>query len=131
MALREAPAVRWRWPLKGEAGVSLLETVIAVGLLGLIGVGFASALSTGSRATRTLDEEVMAISLGRSQLAEVQSLAYFDSYTPTISTPPEFSLQLLTEPLDASNTAQKNTVRVFRAGQLLFEVSAYKYKAQP
>ena len=79
-----------RW-LKGERGFSLMEVMIALGILGFIGVAFLTALATAARSTGTLDEQVVAESLAREQIAEIMSQAWSDTYTVVVTPPAGYS----------------------------------------
>lgn len=62
--------------IRGQKGVSLIETVIALALLGIIGVAFLSGLTTTSRALMANQESVIAESLAKSQLEHIKTQAY-------------------------------------------------------
>lgn len=61
-----------------EAGVSLIETLIALALLGLIGAAFLSGLFTVSKATLLADEQATGESLARSAMEDVKDQDYID-----------------------------------------------------
>ncbi|MEA2085767.1 MAG: type II secretion system protein, partial [Chloroflexota bacterium] len=54
-----------------ESGVGLLETLVALALLGIIAASFLGGLATASRAAFTADEHATAESLARSQMEYV------------------------------------------------------------
>ena len=62
--------------MKNEAGLSLIELVIALGLLGLISMALLSSMSGASRAFYTADERSTAESLARRELEYVKNLDY-------------------------------------------------------
>ena len=65
--------------LKGnETGVTLIETLVALAILGLIAVAFLSGLATAAQATFLADERATAESLARSQMEYVKSQPYID-----------------------------------------------------
>lgn len=72
---------------------------------------FASALSTTSNNSKILDERVQASALVRTQVDDIRTLPYQDSYTVSVATPSGYSLSILTAPVDVSNNLQSNTVR--------------------
>ena len=66
-------------------GFSLIEVVIAICLLGIIGVGLLSGLATASLALFTADERATAESLARSQMEYIKNCKYEDLPTPSWS----------------------------------------------
>ena len=59
-------------------GFSLLEVLVAVGILAFIGVSVMTAMDTNSRANRTLDEQVTATNLATSYFEAIRQLPYDD-----------------------------------------------------
>ncbi len=49
--------------LRGQRGFTLIEVLVAAAILAAIGVGLLNALDTNAKATRTLDEKVVAVNL--------------------------------------------------------------------
>ena len=43
--------------LRGQGGFTLLEVILAMGILGIVGVAFMSTLNAGTKAVGTLDEQ--------------------------------------------------------------------------
>ena len=74
--------------MKDEKGFSLIEVVIAIGLLGIIAAGFLGALGTASKVLFIADERATAESLARSQMEYIKSQPYVDIYTASI--PPDY-----------------------------------------
>ena len=114
-----------------QAGFSLLEALVAIGILGLIGVGMIAALDTNSRANRTLDEQVTAVSLATAHLEVLRELPYGDTEDPyssagaSISIPSQYDVVISTEwssdgetfgPYIEDATLQRITVSVSREG---------------
>ncbi|MFC1939665.1 prepilin-type N-terminal cleavage/methylation domain-containing protein [Chloroflexota bacterium] len=66
--------------LGGQKGFSLLELVISVAILGFIGTGVILALDTNARASRTLDEQVVATNLATAYLEALRELPYDNTY---------------------------------------------------
>lgn len=62
--------------LKDEKGFSLIEVVIAIGLLGIIAAGFLGALGTASKVLFTADERETAKNLAESQMEYVKKQGY-------------------------------------------------------
>ena len=125
---------------QGHKGVTLIETLIALGILGLVGTAFMAALVTGGRATRLLDDQVQAEALARSQLEDIKNTAYNRSlgcypncYPVTVTVPPQYSIATKTDPLAGSicdgtqfNCIQKITVTVKKADLTVLTLVTYK-----
>ena len=73
--------------MKNEKGFALIEVIIAIALLGIIGIAFLGALSTASKALFLADERATAESLARSQMEYVK----IQDYAAT-NDPPQYSL---------------------------------------
>jgi prepilin-type N-terminal cleavage/methylation domain-containing protein len=74
--------------MKNEKGSTLIEVVIAIGVLGIIAAGFLPALSGASKAIITADERTTAESLARTQMEFVRNQAYSASGNYTKATMP-------------------------------------------
>jgi type II secretory pathway pseudopilin PulG len=61
---------------RGGSGLGLLETVVALGVLGFIGVAFMTALSSSFKGTDITKEQVMAENLARTQLEYIRDQSY-------------------------------------------------------
>lgn len=62
--------------MKNEKGFTLIEVMVAVGLLGFVGVAFLGGMFTASRAVFIADERATAESLARSQMEYVKEQDY-------------------------------------------------------
>jgi len=62
--------------IKNEKGISLIEVLIALAILGLVAAAFLSGLATASRALIIADERTTAESLARSQMEYVKNQPY-------------------------------------------------------
>lgn len=60
-----------------ERGFTLIEAIIALGLLGIIGIAFMTALATSSTAIIVSDKHATAESLARSEMEYVKSQDYY------------------------------------------------------
>jgi len=66
---------------KSEKGFSLLETILALALLGVIGASFLSGLATSSKARMLADEKVSARILAESQMENIKIQPFLPTYT--------------------------------------------------
>lgn len=116
-----------------EAGVSLIETLIALALLGIIAATFLSGLTTAAKATFIADERATAESLARSQMEYVKSLDYQYAASeypvdPELTIPEGWVVPPpVVEPLhDTDDGIQKITVTVKRNDKPVLTVENYK-----
>lgn len=70
--------------IKSEKGMSLIEVLIALAILGLVAAAFLSGLTTASKALIIADERTTAESLARTQMESVKQQPYefADDYNP-------------------------------------------------
>ena len=117
-----------------EAGVALLETMVALVILGIIAVAFLSGLATASRATFITDEQATAESLAQSQMEWVKNTSYvYDAteYSPvTIPSGKDYvnyAVIITAEPLDNPDDGiQKITVAVKHSDKEIIKLEGYK-----
>ena len=65
-----------------ETGVTLIETLVALAILGAVAVAFLSGLTTASNATIIITEQATAENYARSEIEYVKSLDYIDYGIP-------------------------------------------------
>lgn len=117
-----------------EAGVSLMETVVALAILGAISVTFLSGLATTSRATFIADEHTTAESLAQSQMEWARNTGYVYEATsyPAAPIPAHkdylnYSASIAAQPLHAPDDGiQKLTVTIQRSGRGIILLEGYK-----
>ena len=112
-----------------ESGVTLLETVVALAILGTIAVTFLSGLVTTSKAAFTIDERATAESLAQSQMewaanASYNAAGYDPAPIPSGKDYIGYSANITAELLDTG--IQKITVTVNRTGEQVFILESYK-----
>ena len=73
--------------MKKERGFSFIEVVIALSVLGIIAVGFLSALGTSTKTLMIADERETANNLAEAQMENVKKQAYDSD-----NNPPDYSL---------------------------------------
>jgi type II secretory pathway pseudopilin PulG len=113
----------------GQKGLGLVETLVAVAILGTSVVAFVAALSAGSIAVGEQDEKVVAQSLAQTQLEYTKSYPYDPEATtyPTVDTPESYviSVDVASIP-DTDADIQKITVIISRDSETILTVEDYK-----
>ena len=114
---------------RDDKGISIVEVIVAVALLGIIGVGFLSALFTVSRVTLTTDERQTASNLAETQMEYVKSLGYATAYepAPTGTEYTGYTVNINTAPLQDSNI-QKITININHDSKLASTLEGYKVR---
>ena len=111
---------------QSERGLSLVESLIAVAILGVTAVALVVAMSTGMIAVRGMEEEVITQNLVRTQLEYVKSCPYDSSY-PAIDTPEDYTISVGVSSIpDTGSDIQKVTATVSREGVDILIVEDYK-----
>jgi len=114
---------------QGQKGLGLVETLVAVAILGTSVVAFVAALSAGSIAVGEQDEEVVAQGLVQTQLEYTKSYPYEPEATiyPTVDTPEGYviSVDVASIP-DTDADIQKITVTISRDSENIMTVADYK-----
>ena len=124
--------------ITSEGGLTLIEVLIALTILGLVGGIFASSLTMSSKLIMTTQEMVAVDSLARDQMEDTKNQPYVEeatSYT-AISIPSDlagqgYSIAVLAEPLNTPDDGiQRITVTVTRNGASLFTFVDYKSRSE-
>jgi type II secretory pathway pseudopilin PulG len=113
--------------MKSEKGISLLETIVALALMGIIAVTFLSALATTSNTRVLADERASAEILAESQMEQIKKQGYSLSYD-SVPIPDEFdsySAEVLVDNMRNGNI-QKITVTISRKGKEVTALEGYK-----
>jgi len=112
-----------------QRGLGLVETLVAVAILGTSVVAFVVALSAGSIAVGEQDKAVVAQSLAQTQLEYTKSYPYDSEATtyPTVDTPEGYTISVGVASLpDTDTDIQKITVTVSRESETIMTVADYK-----
>ena len=120
--------------MKNETGATLIETLVALTLLGIVGVAFLSGLATASKASIVANDRSTAESLARSQMEWVKEVDYVYEATgyPTAPISSEedytgYSAQIDAEPLNSPDEGiQKITVTIKHHDEEVLSFEAYK-----
>ena len=113
---------------RGQRGITLVQTLVALGIFAFIGVAFISGLATAFRSQDINREQVTAENLVRAALEEIRFLSYQASYTPTVTAPTGYSISVTTtdyctpEPCTPDANIQKNVVTISRDGETMVTV---------
>jgi prepilin-type N-terminal cleavage/methylation domain-containing protein len=112
--------------LKSQKGISLIETLAAVAILGIIAVAFLSALATTSTARATNDERTSAKILAESIIENIKTDSYTAEYTPVI--PPEFPgyTASVTTTSERNGNIQKISVAISHKDHEVLTLESYK-----
>ena len=99
--------------LRSQRGVSLIEVVIAIGLLGIVAVALANGLSGSSKALITADERTTAESLARTQMESIvlQPFSTSGNYT-VVSMPAGYQAAIGVAPVLDNGNPRENIQRV-------------------
>ncbi len=119
-----------------ESGASLIETLVALAVLGTIAVTFLAGLVVTSEAAFIVDERATAESLARSQMEWAQNASYTSNATQYSSAPipggqdyADYSANITAEPLNNPDDGiQKITVVVSHSGEPVITLETYKVK---
>lgn len=120
--------------IRREAGVTFMETVIALAILGTVSVTFLNGLTTTSRSVFMTDERSTAESIAQTQMEWVKNASY-DPGATTYSPAPipdgrdylNYTAVITTAPLDTPDDGiQKVTVTIQRSSKGVFQLEGYK-----
>jgi prepilin-type N-terminal cleavage/methylation domain-containing protein len=119
--------------LRDQKGFSLLEILMALGILGAIGGGFSAALYTGIRATDQAAEFTEVDRLVRNQIEEIKNASYDEILPleyPIVATPGDYSISLgIVKTGDGDGgTYQTITITVARSGDTVWKIDTIKVK---
>ncbi len=119
---------------RGQRGVSLLETLVALSILSVIGVTFINGLVTVSKANFTADEQTTAESLARSQIEWAKNADYVEEATQYSPAPipdggdhVDYSVVITASPLrNPDDGLQRITVTIKHFDKTIIELESYK-----
>jgi len=118
----------------GQSGVTLTETIVALGILGAIAVPFLGGQATTSKAISIADEQTTVESLARSQMEWVKNADYvYDATTYTAAPVSDdrdylgYSVVISAEPLhNPDEGIQRITITVSHASSEVMKLEGYK-----
>lgn len=112
--------------MKGEKGLSLIETIAAVALLGLIGASFLGGLATTSTARVTADERASAKILAETIMENVKKQSYATTYEFTIPDQYEGYTATIDAVKERNSNIQKVTITVHHRDNDVITLESYK-----
>jgi type II secretory pathway pseudopilin PulG len=113
--------------MKSERGSTFIETVVALALLGIIGVAFLGALATTSSSRLIADERASAKILAESQMENLKKQDYAFSYDP-VPIPDEYAGYSAIVEVDSmrNGNIQKVTVTITHRNREIATLESYK-----
>jgi prepilin-type N-terminal cleavage/methylation domain-containing protein len=99
--------------MRSEKGFTLLEVVIAIALMGIVGVAIFGGLSNASKAIFIADERATAESIARTQMEYIKRLPYSGNYTAdSASIPAGFTVTTNVATLSDNQTARTGIQKI-------------------
>jgi prepilin-type N-terminal cleavage/methylation domain-containing protein len=118
--------------MKSEKGFSLIEVLISLAIIGIVSVGFLSALATSSKAAVKNDQIDTARTLAQSQMEYVRKQPYASTYTPESISGSDYagySASITTSSLvQRDSLIQKISVTIYKAGSSVTTLDGCKVK---
>ena len=120
--------------IRGKSGIGLIETAVALAVLGTIAVVFISGLIITTQASFKSDQQTTAESIARMQMEWVQNTDYTENatgYSPApladIDDYDDYSVNIIASPLnDPDDGIQKITITVSRSSEQITSLESYK-----
>ena len=117
-----------------ELGITFLETVIALAILGVVSVSFLNGLTSASKSVFIVDEKTTAGSLAQSQMEWIKNASYSYNATSYSAAPIpdgkdylQYSSVVSAESVHTPDDGiQKITVSVQRSGKDVYFLQGYK-----
>lgn len=116
-------------PRISQKGETMVGTLIAIAILGIVGTAFMAALANAYLSRGIVQEQATAEELARKQLEQAQTLVYQPApyYYPAVAAPTGYAVTAQALPLsDLDGNIQKIKVAVSKQGRTLLVVEDYK-----
>jgi len=97
--------------IRRQNGISLIENLVAVGILAAVGVLFITSMQSATNNVDILDENLQGEILVRSQLEEIKNADYSlaGSYPVTVDVPVGYSMNINVQPPSCIGTSDNCT----------------------
>jgi prepilin-type N-terminal cleavage/methylation domain-containing protein len=112
----------------GQKGISLLETMLALAIMGIISASFLSGVATTSTARVTADERASGKILAESLMEGIKKEPYAASYNMTV--PDDFAGYTAAVTVVENNNIQDLSIRIERRGREILTLESYKVNRQ-
>ncbi len=122
-----------------QKGLTLIEVVLALGLLALIGVGILEAAQANTKASGIIDQQVTAQSLATNYIEAIKQSAFADNYagaTANITVPPQYNVAVTTfgtdndtvwvGPPSSNQSLQKIVITISQSGKQIFTMCTFR-----
>jgi type II secretory pathway pseudopilin PulG len=114
--------------MRGAKGISLLETILALAIMGIISASFLGGTATTSTARVTADERASGKILAESLMEGIKKELYATSYNITI--PSEFAGYTANVSAVENNNIQDITICVQHRNREVLKLESYKVNRQ-
>jgi len=115
--------------MKNEKGFTLIEVLVALGLLGVFAAVFLTGIATSSKAILIANERTTAESLARSQMEYVKELDYINgatTYDPAQIPAEHVGFSATIDVVELVAGLQKITVTINYYGEVVITLEDYK-----
>jgi len=126
--------------LREQRGISLIEVLIAVSILGVIAVPLLDAIYSSNRAIGIVDSKITAMNLAITHLETIRETEFKDSYsddTASIVMPPHYEKNISLEYSSdgetwsetyTGQTLQRIIISISQQGKPIYSLCSYKYQ---
>lgn len=110
--------------IKGEKGMTLLETILALAILGIISAAFLSGVAATSNSRVNADERASGKILAETIMEDIKKQPYTPSYNATI--PGDFVGYSATISVEENNNIQSINVTIERRNKEILTLQSFK-----
>lgn len=114
--------------MRGEKGMTLLETILALAIMGIISASFLSGVAATSTARVTADERASGKILAETIMEDIKKQPYDPSYNATI--PGEFAGYTAEVAVEENNNIQSINITIQRRNHEVLTLQSYKVNRQ-